>query len=81
MSGPLAGTRGIVLTQAWAGAYCTSLLAMLGADVVQVEVRKRPDSWRGDYATPLPPALADVETAEHPWNCNPLYNSVNLGKR
>ncbi|MEX1022927.1 MAG: CoA transferase [Dehalococcoidia bacterium] len=81
LGGPLAGTRGIVLTQAWAGAYCTSLLAMLGADVVQVEVRKRPDSWRGDYATPLPPALADVETAEHSWNCNPLYNSVNLGKR
>jgi crotonobetainyl-CoA:carnitine CoA-transferase CaiB-like acyl-CoA transferase len=81
VSGPLAGTRGVVLTQAWAGAYCTSLLAMLGADVIQVEVRKRPDSWRGDYAAPLAPALLEIESAEHPWNCNPLYNSVNLGKR
>lgn len=81
MSGPLAGTRGIVLTQAWAGSYCTSLLGMLGADVIQVEVRKRPDSWRGDYAAPLAPALREIETAQHPWNCNPLYNSVNLGKR
>lgn len=81
MTGPLDGTRGIVLTQAWAGSYCTSLLGMLGADVVQVEVRKRPDSWRGDYAAPLAPMVRDLPTAEHPWNCNPLYNSVNLGKR
>ncbi|MCK9486908.1 MAG: CoA transferase [Dehalococcoidia bacterium] len=81
MSGPLAGTRGIVLTQAWAGSYCSSLLGMLGADVVQVEVRKRPDSWRGDYAAPLAPMLRDIETARNPWNCSALYNSVNLGKR
>lgn len=81
MSGPLAGTRGIVLTQAWAGSWCTSLLGQLGADVVQIEVRKRPDSWRGDYAAPIPSQVRDRPTAEHPWNCNPLYNSVNLGKR
>jgi crotonobetainyl-CoA:carnitine CoA-transferase CaiB-like acyl-CoA transferase len=81
MAGPLHGTRGIVLTQAWAGSWCTSLLGMLGADVVQVEVRKRPDSWRGDYAAPLPALLREVETAVNPWNCNGLYNSVNLGKR
>lgn len=81
MSGPLAGTRGIVLTQAWAGSWCTSLLGMLGADVVQIEVRKRPDSWRGDYAAPLPAQVRDRPNAVHPWNCNPLYNSVNLGKR
>src|SRR5690606_1602821 len=81
MSGPLAGTRGIVLTQAWAGSWCTSLLGQLGADVVQIEVRKRPDSWRGDYAAPIPSQVRDRPTAEHPWNCNPLYNSVNLEKR
>lgn len=81
MSGPLSGTRGIVLTQAWAGSWCTSLLGQMGADVVQIEVRKRPDSWRGDYAAPLPSRLRDRPGAVHPWNCNPLYNSVNLGKR
>lgn len=81
MSGPLAGLRGIVLTQAWAGSWCTSLLGLMGADVVQVEVRKRPDSWRGSYDAPMPDRLAEVETAEHPWNCNFLYNSVNLNKR
>lgn len=81
MSGPLEGVRGIVLTQAWAGTYCTSLLAMAGADIVQVEVRKRLDSWRGSYDGPIPAALTSIPTAKHAWNCNALYNSVNLGKR
>ena len=58
MSGPLEGVRGIVLTQAWAGTYCTELLAMAGADIIQLEVRKRPDSWRGTYTTPMADAVA-----------------------
>ncbi|MCL4239917.1 MAG: CoA transferase [Dehalococcoidia bacterium] len=81
MSGPLLGYRGVVLTQAWAGAFCTELLGLMGADIIQVEVRKRPDSWRGSYDAPLPTRLGEVEAARHPWNCNPLYNSVNLNKR
>ena len=81
MSGPLAGMRGIVLTQAWAGTYCTELLAFLGADVIQVEVLKRPDAWRGSYDSPITGRLKDSPTAEHSWNCNFLYNSVNLNKR
>ncbi|MFP6796250.1 MAG: CoA transferase [Pseudomonadales bacterium] len=79
--GPLSGFRGLVLTQAWAGAYTTQLLALLGADVVQVEVRSRLDSWRGSYLNPIPRKLADTDTARHAWNCSPLYNSVNLNKR
>lgn len=81
MTGPLTGVRGIVITQAWAGAFCTEMLGLLGADIIQIEVRKRPDSWRGDYHAPLAKMLHDVATAEHPWNCNALYNSVNLNKR
>lgn len=81
MTGPLAGIRGIVITQAWAGAFCTELLGLLGADIIQVEVRKRPDSWRGDYHAPIAKMLHDIPTAQHPWNCNALYNSVNLNKR
>jgi crotonobetainyl-CoA:carnitine CoA-transferase CaiB-like acyl-CoA transferase len=79
--GPLSGYCGIVLTQAWAGTYCTELMALMGADVIQVEVRKRLDSWRGGYDSPMAAGLTDVATAEHPWNCSPNYNSVNLNKR
>lgn len=68
--GPLDGYQGIVLTQAWAGTYCTELLAFMGADMVQIEVRKRPDSWRGTYDAPMPKRFEDVPTAENPWNCN-----------
>ncbi len=78
---PLAGLRGIVLTQAWAGTLCTEMLAMLGADVIQVEVRKRLDSWRGAVDAPLPARVDGQRPEQHPWNCNFLYNSVNLNKR
>ena len=79
--GPLAGFRGLVLTQAWAGTYATQLLGLLGADVIQLETRGRLDSWRGSYQNPIPKKLQDNPAAEHAWNCSPLYNSVNLNKR
>jgi len=80
MKAPLDGVRGIVLTQAWAGTYCTELLGFMGADIVQIEVRKRPDSWRGAYDAPVGDRLSALG-ARNPWNCNYLYNSVNLNKR
>lgn len=80
-AGPLAGYRGLVLTQAWAGTYATQLLALLGAEIVQVEVRKRLDSWRGTAASPVPAALRERGTPGDAWDLNPLFNSVNLGKR
>jgi crotonobetainyl-CoA:carnitine CoA-transferase CaiB-like acyl-CoA transferase len=70
-----------VLTQAWAGTYATELLALLGAEVIQLEVRGRLDSWRGTYQNPIPKALQDQPTAQHAWNVSPLYNSVNLNKQ
>jgi crotonobetainyl-CoA:carnitine CoA-transferase CaiB-like acyl-CoA transferase len=79
--GPLAGFRGLVLTQAWAGTYATQLLGLLGADVIQLETRGRLDSWRGTYQNPIPKVLQDHPDAKHAWNLSPLYNSVNLNKR
>ena len=79
--GPLNGFRGLVLTQAWAGTYATELLALMGAEVIQLEVRGRLDSWRGTYQNPIPKELKDMPSAQHAWNCSPLYNSVNLNKQ
>ncbi len=80
-TGPLAGLRALVLTQAWAGTYATELLGLLGAEVIQLEVRKRLDSWRGTYQNPIPKNLAGLPEAVHAWNLSPLYNSVNLNKQ
>ena len=80
-SGPLAGYRGVVLTQAWAGSLATQLMGLMGAEIILVESRTRLDSWRGVPTTPIAPALRDKDTATHPWNCNALFNSVNLNKQ
>jgi crotonobetainyl-CoA:carnitine CoA-transferase CaiB-like acyl-CoA transferase len=79
--GPLSGYRGLVLTQAWAGAYATELLALLGAEIVQVEARNRLDSWRGLGTSAVPPSLRARGIPGDPWDLNPLFNSVNLNKR
>ena len=46
---PLEHLRAVVLTQAWAGAFTTMLLADMGAEVIQIEALNRPDPWRGGY--------------------------------
>ena len=80
-AGPLSGYVGVVLTQAWAGTLATEILGLLGADIIQVEPFTRMDSWRGPYESPMSPGMKEVPTARHAWNCNPLFNSVNLNKR
>ncbi len=80
-NGPLSGMRGIVLTQAWAGAYSTQLLSDLGMEIIQVESVTRIDPWRGG----VPPRLAGLypnsNPGDNPWNRNALYNGVNRGKK
>lgn len=77
---PLAGVRILTFTQAWSGPFGTELLALLGADVVQIESRRRPDVWRGAGA-PVPPAVRNGDIRQSPLNTNGMYNSVNLNKK
>ena len=81
---PLAGVRVLTFTQAWSGPLGTELLALLDADVVQVEARRRPDVWRmyvAGYNTPVPPRIADPSRRQRGWNTIGLYNATNLNKR
>lgn len=77
---PLRGIRVLTFTQAWSGTFGTQLLALLGADVVQIESRKRPDVWRGAGA-PVPPAIRNPDVKQDPLNNNGMYNTVNHNKR
>lgn len=77
---PLAGVRVLAFTPNWAGPWASELLALLGADVVQIEAPTRPDRWRGG-GDPIPSAVLNPAVEQHKLNTCPLYNTVNLGKR
>ena len=64
---PLAAIRVLDLTRLLPGAYCTLLLADMGADVIKVE---QPET--GDYMRWTPP-LADGQSV--------LFDALNRGKR
>jgi crotonobetainyl-CoA:carnitine CoA-transferase CaiB-like acyl-CoA transferase len=64
---PLSGIRVLDLTRLLPGAFCTMLLADMGADVIKVE---EPD--RGDYMRWTPP-LVDGQSV--------LFNALNRNKR
>ena len=81
---PLAGVRVLTFTQAWSGPLGTELLALLGADVVQLEARRRPDVWRiyaGGYEADVSPGVRDPSRRQRAWNTMGLYNGTNLNKR
>ncbi len=78
---PLEHVRATVLTQAWAGAFTTKLLADMGAEVIQIEALERPDPWRGGYPPRLSGTYPDDEPGERPYDRNAAYNSVNTGKK
>src|SRR5437762_6838167 len=64
---PLVGIRVLDLTRLLPGAYCTMLLADMGADVIKVE-----EPGTGDYMRWTPP-LIDGQSA--------LFNALNRNKR
>lgn len=79
--GPLDGIRVLTLTQAWSGTFATELLGLMGAEVIQIEARRRPDTWRGGYERPIPAQINDPNRRQRGWNLSPLYNAVNMNKR
>ena len=80
LEGPLVGVRVLSFGQAWSGTFATELLALLGADVVQVASHYHPDAFRR-IRNVVPPGVADPTRMQHPRNTQGHYNSVNLHKR
>ena len=78
--GPLTGLRVLSFGQAWSGTFGTELLALLGADVVQIASVKHPDAFRRISGV-VPPGVRDDSRTQHPANTQGHYNSVNLHKR
>ena len=78
---PLRHIRATVLTQAWAGAFTTRLLADMGAEVIQVESLNRIDPWRGGYPPRLSGTYPNRAPGDRPFDRNAAYNSVNTGKK
>ena len=78
--GPLSGVRVLSFGQAWSGTFATELLALLGADVVQVGALHRSDVWRRTRDE-VPEGVIDSSRVQHALNTQGLYNSVNLNKR
>lgn len=70
--GVLAGIRIADFTWAWAGAYATELLAFMGAEVIKVESRTRPEHSR----------LRSLTTAQQfsGVDQSPVFNDLNLNK-
>ncbi|HSS62638.1 MAG TPA: CaiB/BaiF CoA-transferase family protein [Candidatus Limnocylindrales bacterium] len=70
---PLAGIRVLDLTRLLPGAYCTMLLADLGADVIKVE-----EPGLGDYMRWTPPLVVHGEGGP---SQSALFDAVNRNKR
>lgn len=78
---PLDGIRIVDFTWAWAGPYTTLLLALLGAEVIKVESRKRLDHTRlRSLMTGPTMGGPDKSTVFHDINLNKLSLTLDLTK-
>jgi benzylsuccinate CoA-transferase BbsF subunit len=73
INGPLHGIRITEFTSAWAGPYASCLLGFLGAEVIKVESRQRPDHSRMLSFT----TGKEFETLDE----SEVFNTLNLNKR
>ncbi|MFH1031450.1 MAG: CoA transferase [Chloroflexota bacterium] len=74
---PLEGIRVADFSWVYAGPYAGMLLAMLGAEVIKVEGKKRSDLMRRRIAWPL----AESAPINIPINQGMGFNSVNMNKK
>lgn len=78
---PLQGIRIADFTWAWAGPYGTMLLALMGAEVIKIESRKRPDHSRmRSLATGPTMGGPDQATIFQDINLNKMSITLDLSK-